>query len=126
MYIKLKDFKLRDLLSIWEDLRSNLSEYRKWIQNKRADKNFPVYLRNYPELLNSTYINQLKVGGVVAQLEHQLTNYRELLNYHFTGRFERKEFRFEELITYKKDLSPIDKANYCYSKLWVSRSSTNE
>lgn len=45
MYIKLKDFKLRDLLSIWEDLRSNFSEYRKWIQNKRADKNFPVYLR---------------------------------------------------------------------------------
>lgn len=67
--------------------------------------------------MKSKYINQLKVGGVVAQLENQITNIRELVNYHLTGRFEKKSFRFRNLVTYKEDLQPIDQINICYSKV---------
>jgi hypothetical protein len=38
-----------------------------------------------------------------------------LLNYQFTGKFERKEFRFANLTTYKEDLQPIDIPHYKYS-----------
>lgn len=71
--MRLQQFQLRDLALIWEDLRSNFFEYREWMRLKRADRNFPSYIRyafrsysNYKELLSSKYINQLKVGGLVA------------------------------------------------------------